>query len=171
MPLWCATSYMHKLMTAVNLEALLLVLCLSFKSKKESGSCWRARSRRWALRGRPAKDRYLGDPADCGTCPLRAACLKPGQDRRVIVAQRSRPTGAMRHKLRHPDARRRYARRKAIVEPVFGQLKEDRGFTALSLRGLALARAEYLLACLAHNLGKLLRVCPLPTGRLAPTTR
>ena len=77
----------------------------------------------------------------------------------------------MRHKLRHPDARRRYARRKAIVEPVFGQLKEDRGFTALSLRGLALARAEYLLACLAHNLGKLLRVCPLPTARLAPTTR
>jgi hypothetical protein len=121
-------------------------------------------------RGRPAKDRYLGDPADCGPCPLRAACLKPGQGRRVIVAQRSRPTGAMRHKLRHPDARRRYARRKAIVEPVFGQLKEDRGFTALSLRGLALARAEYLLACLAHNLGKLLRVCPLPTARLAPAT-
>jgi transposase len=120
-------------------------------------------------RGRPAKDRYLGDPADCGPCPLRAACLTPGQERRVIVAQRSRPTGAMRHKLRQPDARRRYARRKAIVEPVFGQLKEDRGFTALSLRGLALARAEYLLACLAHNLGKLLRVCPLPTD-LAPAT-
>ena len=76
----------------------------------------------------------------------------------------------MRHKLRRPDARRRYARRKAIVEPVFGQLKEDRGFTTVSLRGLALARAEYLLACLAHNLGKLLRVCPLPTARLAPTT-
>ncbi|HEY3112050.1 MAG TPA: hypothetical protein VGL23_25070 [Chloroflexota bacterium] len=35
-------------------------------------------------------------------------------------------------------------------------------FTTLSLRGLRLARAEYLLACLAHNLGKLLRVCPLP---------
>jgi hypothetical protein len=121
-------------------------------------------------RGRPAKDRYLGDPADCGPCPLRAACLKPGQDRRVIVAQRSRPTGAMRHKLRHPDARRRYARRKAIVEPVFGQLKEDRGFVGLSLRGLRLAKAEYLLACLAHNLGKLLRVCPLPTARLAPAT-
>jgi hypothetical protein len=58
-------------------------------------------------RGRPPKDRYLGDPADCGLCPLRAVCLKPGQDRRVLVAQRSRPTGAMRHKLRHPDARRR----------------------------------------------------------------
>jgi transposase len=115
-------------------------------------------------RGRPSKHRYLADPADCATCPLRARCLKPGEVRRVLVAQRCRAAGAMRFKLRQPEARRRYARRKAIVEPVFGQLKEDRGFTALSLRGLALATGEYLLACLAHNLGKLLRVCPLPTA-------
>ena len=62
----------------------------------------------------------------------------------------------MRFKLRQPDARRRYARRKAIVEPVFGQLKDARGFTTLSLRGLqCVLPGEYLLACLAHNLGKL----------------
>jgi transposase len=107
--------------------------------------------------GRPSKHRYLADPGDCAACPLRARCLKPGEVRRVLVAQRCRPTGAMRFKLRQPAARRRYARRKAIVEPVFGQLKENRGFAALSLRGLALATGEYLLACLAHNLGKLLR--------------
>lgn len=69
----------------------------------------------------------------------------------------------MRLKLRQPEARRRYARRKVIVEPIFGQLKEDRGFAGLSVRGLVLAKAEYLLACLAPNLGKLLRVwSPLP---------
>jgi DDE family transposase len=67
--------------------------------------------------------------------------------------------------MRQPANRRRYARRKVIVEPVFGQLKEDRGFTTLSVRGLRLARAEYLLGCLAHNLGKLLGVCPLPAMR------
>ena len=117
--------------------------------------------------GRPSKHRYLADPADCAACPLRARCLKTGEVRRVLVAQRCRPTGAMRFKLRQPDARRRYARRKAIVEPVFGQLKEARGFTTLSLRGLALASGEYLLACLAHNLGKLLRVCPAPAARPA----
>jgi transposase len=115
--------------------------------------------------GRPSKHRYLAAPVDCAACPLRAGCLKPGEERRVLVTRRSRPTGAMRFKLRQPGARRRYARRKAIVEPVFGQLKEDRGFTTLSLRGLALATGEYLLACLAHNLGKLLRVCPLPAAR------
>jgi len=114
--------------------------------------------------GRPSKHRYLADPADCAACPLRARCLKPGEARRVLVAQRCRPTGAMRLKLRQPEARRRYARRKVIVEPVFGQLKENRGFTALSLRSLVLATGEYLLACLAHNLGKLLRICPLPAA-------
>jgi transposase len=113
--------------------------------------------------GRPSQHRYLADPADCGGCPLRRQCLKPGEDRRVLVAQRCRATGAMRFKLRQPDARRRYARRKVIVEPVFGQFKEDRGFTTFSLRSLALASGEYLLACLAHNIGKLLRVCLLPT--------
>jgi hypothetical protein len=40
---------------------------------------------------------------------------------------------------------------------------------ALSMRGLALAKAEFLLACLAHNLGKLLRVCSVPAAH-APTT-
>ena len=119
-------------------------------------------------RGRPSQHRYLADPADCAPCPLRARCLKPGEVRRVLVAQRCRATGAMRFKLRQPEARRRYARRKVIVEPVFGQLKEDRGFTTLSLRGLALAAGEYLLACLAHNLGKLLRVCPLPAAQAVP---
>lgn len=118
--------------------------------------------------GRPSKHRYLAAPEDCAACPLRARCLKPDEERRLLVSQRSRPTGAMRFKLRQPDARRRYARRKAIVEPVFGQLKDARGFTTLSLRGLARAAGEYLLACLAHNLGKLLRICPLPTARLAP---
>ena len=119
-------------------------------------------------RGRPSKHRYLADPAACTGCPLRARCRKPGEDRRLLVARRCRPAGAMRFKLRQPDARRRYARRKAIVEPIFGQLKHARGFGTLSLRGLALAAGEYLLACLAHNLGKLLRVCPLPAARPAP---
>jgi len=117
--------------------------------------------------GRPTTRRYQADPTDCQACPLRARCLTPAETHRVLVARRQRVGGAMRFKLRQATARRRYARRKVIVEPVFGQLKEDRGFTTLSLRGLLLARAEYLLACLAHNLGKLLRVCPLPGARAA----
>jgi hypothetical protein len=120
-------------------------------------------------RGRPNKHQYVAAPADCAACPLRAGCLTPDEDHRRLQAKGRRSTGAMRLKLRQPDARRRYARRKAIVEPVFGQLKEVRGFTTVSLRGLARVVGEYLLACLAHNLGKLLRVCPLPAATPAPT--
>jgi transposase len=117
--------------------------------------------------GRPSKHRYLASAANCTACPLRAQCLQAGEERRVLVTQRSRTTGSMRCKLRQPGARRRYARRKVIVEPLFGQFKEDRGFTALRLRGLLLARGEWLLACLAHNLGKLVRVCRLPAAPAA----
>jgi transposase len=119
-------------------------------------------------RGRPSSNQYRAAVADCADCPLRARCLKPGEDHRRLQARGRRSIGAMRFKLRQPDARRRYARRKTIVEPVFGQIKEARGFTGLSLRGLAHAAGEYLLACLAHNLGKLLRVCPLPAVRPVP---
>src|SRR5262249_7315380 len=64
--------------------------------------------------GRPAKDRYHADPADCAPCPLRARCLKPGHDHRVLVTQRSRPPGAMRYKMGQPGNRRPYARRQVI---------------------------------------------------------
>jgi hypothetical protein len=116
--------------------------------------------------GRPVKNRYHADPATCAACPLRRRCLEPGQAHRVLVVHRGRAAGAMRFKLRQPAARRRYARRKVIIEPIFGQLKENRAFTMLSLRGLVLAKAEYLLACLAHNFGKLLRVCTLPAAQV-----
>ena len=85
----------------------------------------------------------------------------------MLDAQGRRTTGGMRFKRRTPAARRRYARRKVIVEPIFGHLKADRGGAALSVRGLRYARGEYLLACLAHNLGKLLRVCVLPASSVA----
>ena len=47
-----------------------------------------------------------------------------------------------------------YRRRKTIVEPVFGQIK-NRGFRSLLLRGLAKARLEWALIALSHNLLKL----------------
>jgi len=117
--------------------------------------------------GRPSKHRYVAAATDCAACPLRQYCLQPGEERRVLDAERRRTTGGMRFKLRNPEARKQYARRKVIVEPIFGQLKEDRGLVALSLRGLVSAKGEYLLACLAHNLGKLLRVCALPAVSVA----
>lgn len=63
----------------------------------------------------------------------------------------------MRHKLRTTVGRQIYGRRKAVVEPVFGQIKETRGFRRFSFRGLKNVQAEWSVVCLTHNLLKLFR--------------
>ena len=66
-------------------------------------------------------------------------------------------TERMRHKLRTVEGRAVYKLRKAVVEPVFGQIKEQRGFRRFRLRGLAKVQAEWQLICATHNLLKLFR--------------
>jgi len=65
---------------------------------------------------------------------------------------------AMRNKLQSDEGRALYRLRKAIVEPVFGQMKEGRGFRRFSFRGLAHVTAEWDFMCLTHNLLKLFQV-------------
>jgi transposase len=62
---------------------------------------------------------------------------------------------AMRKRLRKAGHRSRYRLRKQIVEPVFGQIKEARGFRQFLLRGIAKTRAEWALLCTVHNILKL----------------
>jgi len=64
-------------------------------------------------------------------------------------------TQAMREKLKRAGWRSRYRLRKQIVEPVFGQIKQARGFRQFLLRGIDKVRAEWAMICTAHNLTKL----------------
>ena len=71
---------------------------------------------------------------------------------------RDPPTTAkecMAAKVRTAAGRALYAWRKVIAEPVFGQIKEARGFRRFLLRGLANMRGEWCLVCLTHNLLKI----------------
>jgi transposase len=63
----------------------------------------------------------------------------------------------MARKLRTKNGRETYAKRKGIIEPIFGQLKQVLGFRQFSLRGLAAMRSEWRLMCAVHNLLKLWR--------------
>ena len=63
--------------------------------------------------------------------------------------------GRMRRKLQTRRGRQRYALRMGTVEPVFGQIKQGRGFRQFLLRGLDKVEAEWLLICTGHNLLKL----------------
>ncbi|MCY0875256.1 MAG: IS1182 family transposase [Firmicutes bacterium] len=63
----------------------------------------------------------------------------------------------MKRKLQTKRGRRMYAKRKMIVEPVFGQIKECRGFRRFSLRGQDKVSGEWDLIAMCHNLLKLYR--------------
>lgn len=64
---------------------------------------------------------------------------------------------AMQVKLRSVEGKAVYARRKVIVEPVFGQIKAAMGFRRFSLRSLLKATSEWGIVCACHNLLKLFR--------------
>ena len=79
----------------------------------------------------------------------------------------------MARKLTTKRGKAEYRRRKVIVEPVFGQTKEARGFRRFHLRGRLKVTAEWHLVCAVHNLAKLFRsgragrvVGPTRTARL-----
>ena len=64
---------------------------------------------------------------------------------------------AMADTIRRAGRRSRYRLRKQVVEPVFGHIKQARGFRQFLLRGLTKVRGEWAMACTAHNLLKLHR--------------
>ena len=65
----------------------------------------------------------------------------------------------MRRKLQTKLGAAIYSRRKTVVEPVFGQIKQARGFRQFLLRGLEKVQGEWAVICLTHNILKLHRLC------------
>jgi transposase len=83
----------------------------------------------------------------------------------VAAGRASKPGGgkrggpmvqAMRARLRQGGYRSRYRMRKYVVEPVFGHIKQARGFRQFLLRGIDKVRGEWAMICTAHNLAKLI---------------
>lgn len=90
------------------------------------------------------------------------AYIATGRQRHGAAAATGRRRGradtrvaAMRLKLARAGHRSRYRLRKTLPEPVFGQIKQARGFRQFLLRGLERVRGEWSLICTVHNLLKL----------------
>lgn len=88
------------------------------------------------------------------------ACGREAYDPRIPVPSEPLPDNAtetqrMERKLLTSAGRTIYRKRKSIVEPVFGWVKNVLGFRQLSLRGQANARGEWHLVCLALNLRRM----------------
>jgi transposase len=63
-------------------------------------------------------------------------------------------TAAMEHRLRTPEGAELYSKRQHTIEPVFGTIKEARGYRRFSRRGLSAVKAEWLLIAATHNINK-----------------
>lgn len=61
----------------------------------------------------------------------------------------------MRKKMRTTDAQEIYKIRSQTAEPVIGDIKENKGFTAFLTRTLETVKTEFNLVCIAHNIKKL----------------
>jgi len=92
----------------------------------------------------------------CSSCPLKAQCFKADGDRQVELNHRLNQHRAEAHRrLTSEEGIARRKRRCCEVETVFGQLKQNKGFRRLLLRGAQKVQTELGLLLLAHNLRKL----------------
>ena len=95
-------------------------------------------------------DKLSGSPTE-----VIVALGREGKKQVGIDAQRLPHTSAMAAKLQSAEGRAKYRRRKAIVEPPNGWIKQVLGFRQFSMRGLDKARFEFKLVCAALNLRRM----------------
>jgi transposase len=103
-----------------------------------------------------------------GACPVRAACGKDPKGRTIWRLPFEPARARQGERNDRPAERRAIELRKAIVEPAFAQIKHNDGFRRFSVRGLAGAGAQWLLACLALNLRTLYEAWAMGVLRLRP---
>ena len=119
---------------------------------------------------------YQGVKEECDACPYKARCCssKKGEPRTVNSDDKEPLRQKMNEKMDQESSKEIYKKRKQIVEPVFGHIKNG-GFRDFSLRGHRKASGEFSLVCAVHNLKKIVKaifvgkVC-LKSGKLAPVS-
>lgn len=92
---------------------------------------------------------------ECAGCQHFGHCTTSKRGRTIKRRLVDEKIKAMRTKLDSESGKAIYAKRKHIVEPVFGHIKSILGFTGFSLRGLTKVNAEFKLVAIAHNLKKI----------------
>lgn len=93
------------------------------------------------------------NPKACRKCPLRKLCTS-GSYRIVKRGIYANEVDSIEDYLHTFEGQTKYKDRMGIVEPVFGNIKWNKGFK-LTFRGISLAHTQFKLACIMHNLEKL----------------
>ena len=90
-------------------------------------------------------------------CPVRAACTRDPKGRQIEIWPHTPVVQAMRQRLSQPQGAATHARRSAIIEPRFGQLKHHDGFRRWTVWGLESVRTQWSVLCATLNLRILYR--------------
>lgn len=97
----------------------------------------------------------------CSNCPMKPICCgKKNRVKEVWRRLNSELQQKMLAKMQTEAAKHIYGQRKQIVEPVHAYIKYNKGLWRFVLRGIKGAKTEYLLGCIGHNLGKIIRYAP-----------
>ena len=107
--------------------------------------------------------KFAGAQRDCGPCEQRAQCLRHPErtkTRQVCFFRKTDPqdddaVARMKRAIDSAEGRARYGRRFATVEPVFANLRHNKGLDRFPLRGRRKVDTQWKLYCLVHNIEKL----------------
>jgi len=107
-------------------------------------------------------DIYRAREEDCARCPLRRRCLsKPQTKRRYLVfplsSKKLTLAAEMKVKIDSPQGKSIYAKRLAIIEPVFANIRAQKRLDRFTLRTKAKVDVQWMLFTLVHNIEKIHR--------------
>ena len=131
-------------------------VCPAGKSLNRNGSGRVIRDDIW--------DRFVGKKRDGGACALRAQCIRAPETTAVRAVsffqgktgvRPDTPTARMKRRIDSPEGRQLYGRRVGIVEPVFGNVRHNKGLDRFTLRGWSKVDGQWTLFCLVQNIEKL----------------
>ena len=89
------------------------------------------------------------------TCPHRTQCSRAEFGRTIVRHENHVAQQRRKEHLKDPEKRKALARRKAIVESLFGWIKENFGLRRFTAKGLEHAKAQWSMLCLVINLRKM----------------
>ena len=109
--------------------------------------------------------RYVADLKDCQGCSLKRRCMRRKNAKRKTIdvpigVAENNYSKAMAAKVDSEKGRKIYPQRIAIVEPVFANIRAHKQLNRFTLREKIKVNIQWLLYCMVHNMGKIMRYAP-----------
>ena len=147
--------FKHSVQVALQADLIGLVLHALDGTKVQAAV---ANATGWHLSGLQERDAHLEqEHLRCyrcrrPDCPVRAQCSQDPQGRKIELGEHHAALQRQRDKLRDSHERAKLAKRRYIVEPVFGWIKQQLGFRRHAVFGLEGAQTEWSLIAAVYNL-------------------